>query len=63
MTATVAVLLLLAWAHRFVQDDAFISFRYAQHLARGQGLTWNVGEPPLEGFTNLLWTLALAADA
>jgi hypothetical protein len=58
--ATGAALLALAWVHRFVQDDAFISFRYAQHLARGQGLTWNVGEPPVQGFSNLLWTLAIA---
>jgi len=42
-------------------DDAFISFRYAQHLARGDGLTFNPGEsPPVEGFTNLGWTLYLA---
>jgi hypothetical protein len=60
LLATGAALVALAWAHRFVQDDAFISFRYAQHLARGQGLTWNVGEPPIQGFTNLLWTLLLA---
>jgi arabinofuranosyltransferase len=58
---TVAALVLLAWTRRFVQDDAFISFRYAQHLARGQGPTWNVGEPPIQGFSNLLWTLAIAA--
>jgi hypothetical protein len=58
--ATGAVLLVLAWAHRFVQDDAFISFRYAQHLAHGQGLTWNAGEAPVQGFSNLLWTLAIA---
>jgi arabinofuranosyltransferase len=58
--ATGAALLALAWAHRFVQDDAFISFRYAQHLAHGQGLAWNVGEAPVQGFSNLLWTLVLA---
>ena len=50
----------LAWLHRFVQDDAFISFRYARHLAEGHGLVWNVGERPIEGFTNLLWTLLVA---
>jgi peptidoglycan/LPS O-acetylase OafA/YrhL len=38
-------------------EDAMISMRYAEHLAHGQGLTWNVGEPPIEGFTNLLWVL------
>ena len=38
-------------------DDAMISMRYAQHLAQGHGLTWNIGEAPVEGFTNLGWTL------
>jgi arabinofuranosyltransferase len=42
-------------------DDALISLRYAQHLSRGAGLVWNVGErPPVEGFTNFGWTLAIA---
>lgn len=41
-------------------DDAMISMRYAQHLAQGHGLVWNIGEAPVEGFTNLGWTLYLA---
>lgn len=41
-------------------DDAYISFRYAQHLGTGSGLTWNPGEDPTEGFTNLLLVLVLA---
>ncbi len=41
-------------------EDAMISMRYAQHLADGHGLVWNVGEPPIEGFTNLLWVLWMA---
>lgn len=53
-------LLLLAWVNRFVQDDAFISFRYAANLVAGEGLVWNAGEP-VEGYTNFLWVLALAA--
>jgi len=40
-------------------DDAFISFRYAEHLAAGQGLVFNVGER-VQGFTNPLLTLTLA---
>lgn len=55
-----ALLLLVAaaaaWVFRFVQDDAFISFRYARNMARGNGLVFNVGEP-VEGYTNFLWTL------
>jgi peptidoglycan/LPS O-acetylase OafA/YrhL len=38
-------------------EDAMISMRYARHLAEGSGLVWNRGEPPIEGFTNLLWVL------
>jgi hypothetical protein len=36
-------------------DDAMISMRYAKHLAQGHGLVWNIGEAPVEGFTNLGW--------
>jgi len=43
-----------------IVDDAFISFRYARHLATGQGLVWNPGEPPISGFTSLLYVVALA---
>ena len=61
-----AGLVCLAWTHRFVQDDAYITFRYARNLASGFGLVWNPGEPPLEGYTNFLWALlltpAIAAD-
>lgn len=42
-----------------VQDDAFISFRYAANLIGGQGLVFNPGDP-VEGYTNFLWTLAMA---
>ncbi|WKZ57141.1 MAG: hypothetical protein QY326_00335 [Bdellovibrionota bacterium] len=48
----------LCYATFWVSDDAFISFRYAKHLARGDGLRFNVGEsPPVEGFTNFLWVI------
>ena len=46
----------LAW----VCDDAFISFRYAQNLVRGNGLVYNLGER-VKGYANLLWTVAMAA--
>lgn len=55
-----AGLLALAWANRFVQDDAFITFRYARNLADGLGLVWNSGER-VEGYTNFLWTVLVAA--
>ena len=41
-------------------DDAMISMRYAQNLAEGHGLLWNIGEEPVEGYTNFLWTLLMA---
>lgn len=41
-------------------EDAYISFRYASNLVEGQGLVFNPGER-VEGYTNFLWTLLLAA--
>jgi arabinofuranosyltransferase len=43
----------------FIPDDAFISFRVAEHLAQGDGLVYNVNER-IEGYSNLLWVLLLA---
>jgi hypothetical protein len=40
-------------------DDAMISMRYAKHLAAGHGLAWNIGETPVQGFTNPGWTLLM----
>jgi arabinofuranosyltransferase len=39
-------------------DDAFISFRYAENLASGHGLVFNLGER-VEGYSNFLWTVLL----
>ena len=41
-------------------DDAYISFRYARNLLAGHGLVYNPGER-VEGYTNFLWVLELAA--
>jgi len=49
----------LAWHNRFIQDDAFISFRYADNFVRGYGLVWNEGER-VEGYTNFLWTIIIS---
>ena len=55
------VLAALVWRLDFLVDDAFISYRYGRHLADGLGLVWNPGEsPPVEGFSNFLWTLLCA---
>lgn len=44
-------------------DDAFITFRYSENLARYGYWGFNPGEPPAwkaEGFSSLLWMLMLA---
>ena len=43
-------------------DDAYISFRYADNLAAGAGLVFNVGER-VEGYSNFLWVVMLAPFA
>jgi hypothetical protein len=69
VTATIVVVIVCAIAlvsfagnvheNHFLADDAFISFRYARHLADGLGLVWNPGER-VEGYTNFLWVALLA---
>ncbi len=44
----------------FIQDDTFISLRYAHNFAAGNGLVFNPGERT-EGYTSLLWVLILSA--
>jgi arabinofuranosyltransferase len=65
-TAALAVAILvvllglaLAGLRAWMSDDAYISVRYARMLVAGHGLVFNPGEP-VEGFTNLAWTLMLA---
>jgi arabinofuranosyltransferase len=65
--AGIAALLLAIRVHRLfdpslIVDDAFISFRYAENLAHGFGLVYNLGQR-VEGYTNFLWTILLAAAA
>jgi arabinofuranosyltransferase len=40
-------------------EDAFIGYRYADNLAAGHGLVWNIDDP-VEGYSNLLWILILS---
>jgi len=54
-------------AHRFTEgqggvplDDAWIHFQFARNLARGDGISFNPGQPT-SGSTAPLWTLLLAA--
>lgn len=36
----------------FTLDDSYISLRYAKNWAAGYGLVWNIGEAPVEGYSN-----------
>ncbi len=56
-----ALALLHGWRWAFLCDDAFISFRYADHLARFGELAFNVAPlERVEGYTNFAWVVALA---
>ncbi len=59
LAVAAAVLILHALHFDFINDDAFISFRYADNLVRHGELTYNPGER-VEGYTNFLWTLMIA---
>jgi hypothetical protein len=50
----------LAAAWPFATDDAFITLRYARHLLAGEGLVWNVGDAPVEGYSNFGYVLIAA---
>ena len=53
--ASIGVVAVQSWFGLCLQDDAYISFRYARNAALGHGLVYNPGEP-VEGYTNFLWT-------
>ena len=42
-------------------EDAAMLMRYAQHVAAGYGIVWNVGAHPVDGATDFLYLLVLAA--
>jgi hypothetical protein len=42
-------------------EDAAMLMRYAQHVSQGQGIVWNIGQPPVDGATDFLFMLVLAA--
>ncbi len=46
----------LAYHLNFVQDDAYISYRYVANFLDGHGLVFNIGER-VEGFTNFGWVI------
>ena len=61
LIASLAALLVHARVYLFLTDDAHISFRYARNLSHGFGLVFNPGGEHVEGFSNFLWVLILAA--
>jgi hypothetical protein len=42
-------------------EDAAMIMRYAQHLAGGYGVVWNIGEAPVDGATDFLFMVSSAA--
>ncbi|MFJ8915688.1 hypothetical protein [Amycolatopsis sp. NPDC102389] len=42
-----------------IAEDAYITFRYAQNIADGNGPVFNTGER-IEGYTNFLWMIVIA---
>lgn len=48
-------------SHQRVLDDAYITYRFAEHLSQGHGLVWNVGGERTEGFTSPVHVLMCAA--
>ena len=55
----IALLVGHALVFNFVNDDAFISFRYADNLVQHGELVFNLGEK-VEGYTNFSWTMLMA---
>ena len=51
---------MLARSPNWTVDDAYITFRYADNLARHGQLTWNVDEDPVEGYTGVALPVLLA---
>ena len=45
---------------KWTVDDSYILYRYAENLAEHGELNWNVGEDPVEGFSSVFLTVALA---
>ena len=42
-------------------EDMMVSMSYARNFAHGNGLVWYPGAPRVEGYSNLGWTLVMAA--
>jgi len=68
LVAVAVLLLLVAWyvvtcvdLGRRPEEDAAMLLRYSSHVATGYGIVWNAGEQPVEGATDFLFMVAVAA--
>lgn len=62
LTLILLIAALYAIKNSFIQDDAFISFRYAYNLVHYDNFSWNENDVvKLEGYTNFSWTVLMAA--
>ena len=55
----VALLLIVGWELRWVNEDGFIYFRVVDHLLAGDGPVFNAGER-VEAYTSPAWLALLA---
>ncbi len=59
LAAALVIGFIHVWSLRYVNDDCFVSFRYARNIVDGRGIVYNA-EERVEGYTNFLWTMLLA---
>jgi arabinofuranosyltransferase len=48
-----------SYLYTTILDDAYIFFRYAENVSNGFGFVWNIGEPPVEGYTSFFYLATL----
>lgn len=59
------MLLTIGYAWKYIAfnippfEDAAILMRYADHFAKGYGIVWNIGEPPVDGATDFLFMITV----
>ncbi len=67
VVSTALVFILALFATFFVNfnippfEDAAMLMRYADHLAHGYGIVWNIGQHPVDGATDFLFMVSVAA--
>jgi hypothetical protein len=62
LLAATAIWVLLNFHSNYVPiEDAAMLLRYAQHLAQGYGLRWNIHQPPVDGATDFLFTIVVGS--